>query len=241
MNPLYIVLISLIVILGSLVIILARITWIRYKAMRIINNTRVNIARDLHDEIGATLSSISFYSEACKINIENQNHEAAMELVSQIGSSSRETIRSMSDIVWMINPKNDQLSRLFDRIGDFGKSILSSRGVTFLFYSDESLSQLVLPLEWRKNVYLIIREALNNIAKYAACTEAELLIVRKASMIEVVIKDNGKGFDTSTASEGNGILNMKVRASELGSKLSIHSTATKGTVITFNLPYPHNW
>ncbi len=222
-------------------VILAWITIKRNRMLKLLKNTRINIARDLHDEIGATLSSISFYCEACKINLLHNKTEPTLHLIDKIGTSSRDTIYSMNEIVWMINPKNDHLEKLFDRIEDFGKTLFVSRGITFYFYRDHHLLQMVLPVEWRKNLYLIIKEALNNIAKYASCTQVEVLITRKKSMIEVRIKDNGVGFNPNESKEGNGLLNMRVRAASLGSKLHIDSSLMKGTVVSFSLPYPHKW
>ena len=204
-------------------------------------STRITIARDLHDEIGATLSSISFYSEACKINIINQNEDNSIQLIDKIGATSRNTIHSMNDIVWMINPKNDALGKLFERIDNFGKELFVSRGISFYFYSDPQLNNLILPIEHRKNLYLIIKEALNNTAKYASCSQIELLIKSIGNQIKVVIKDNGKGFDMDNLGDGNGLLNMRVRSAELGSKLMLESNPGKGTVLSFSLPSPPKW
>lgn len=231
----------LLLFLTALCIVFGWITFKKYKALQQMKSTRIAIARDLHDEIGATLSSISFYSEACKINIVNKNNENSIQLIDKIGATSRNTINSMNDIVWMINPKNDILNRLFERIDNFGKELFVSRGISFYFYSDPQLNNLLLPIEHRKNLYLIIKEALNNSAKYASCSQIELLIQSIGNQIKVIVKDNGIGFDSSSSNEGNGLLNMRVRAAEMGSKLLVETTVGKGTVLSFSLPYPPKW
>lgn len=211
------------------------------KQVKELNNIRLNLARDLHDEVGATLSSINFYSEAAKMKLQAGDSQSAVDLSLKIGQQARNTIYSLNDIVWMINPGNDTLGKLFERIDDFGSSLFVPNGKQFIFYSDPELVNFIVPLEHRKNLFLIVKEALNNAAKYSLCNTAELLINKSGRKIQVVIKDDGVGMSEKIKGEGNGLLNMKVRANDMGSKLIVESAPGRGTVITFMVPVPPIW
>ncbi|MFZ4797989.1 MAG: sensor histidine kinase [Bacteroidia bacterium] len=202
---------------------------------------RINIASDLHDEIGAALSSVSFYSEAAIINLKNNKPEQSIEILEKIGTTSRKTIESMSDIVWMINPNNDTLIKLFERIENFSRELLGSKDAVFRLNYDKKLNDLILNIDLRKNLYLICREAIHNAAKYSNANKVELTIKTKKANIEVEVKDNGIGFDLLNLKPGNGILNMKVRAKQIGASININSKIGNGTVIKFVFPYPHKW
>jgi signal transduction histidine kinase len=202
---------------------------------------RINIASDLHDEIGAALSSVSFYSEAAIINLKNNKPEQSIEILEKIGTTSRKTIESMSDIVWMINPNNDSLIKLFERIENFSRELLGSKDAVFRLNYDKKLNDLILNIDLRKNLYLICREAIHNAAKYSNANKVEITIKTKKANIEVEIKDNGIGFDFLNLKPGNGILNMKVRAKQIEATININSKIGTGTIIKFVFPYPHKW
>lgn len=210
------------------------------RVIKQLKKLRTHIASDLHDEVGAALSSVSFYSEAANIHIKNGNFPEAQQIIEKIGITSRKTIESMSDIVWMINPNNDNLLKLFERIEFSARELLSIKNIGFIFYNDPSLNNLILNIEIRKNLYLICRESIHNAAKYSEATQVELLIKLKKNNIIIIIKDNGIGFENETVKNGNGLLNLKVRTKQIGGEISIMSKPLKGTVISLKVPYPHN-
>lgn len=220
--------------------ILAYLSMKRIRMLKQLHQTRLNIASDLHDEIGAALSSISFFSEAGKINLSKGHTDEAAQLFSRIGTTSRETIESMGDIVWVVHPKNDQIDRLFHRLSAFGKEMLTSRNTAFYFYTDPHIAHTVLPVEYRKNLYLICKEAIHNAAKYASAKNVELLIKKNKNKILVVIRDDGTGFDSTRLHEGNGLVNMRVRAARLGSSFILDTHPGRGTVISLEFLYPQN-
>lgn len=233
-------------ILSSL-IFLVLIAWLLlmiFKKRQTINELkkiRINIASDLHDEIGAALSSVSFYSEAAIINLKNNKPQQSIEILEKIGVTSRKTIDSMSDIVWMINPNNDTLLKLFERIENFSNELLGTKDAIFILNYDPKLNSLILNIDLRKNLYLICREAIHNAAKYSSASKVELTIKTKKGNIEVEVKDNGIGFDLLNLKPGNGILNMKVRSKQIGASININSKIGNGTTIKFVFPYPHKW
>ncbi|MCA0428505.1 MAG: histidine kinase [Bacteroidetes bacterium] len=213
----------------------------RKRYLKLLKSLRSSIASDLHDEVGAALSSVSFYSEAALRHLENGNTEKTAEILRKMGTQSRSTIESMSDIVWMINPGNDSFQKLLDRIENFGHELFGSKGVTFMFYKDEAVPQLELELAIRKNLFLICKEALHNSAKYSQAKTVQLLMSLKSGRLDIVITDDGQGFNQDEVKAGNGLASMRVRAQQLGTKLLISSKTGTGTTLSFAIKYPHKW
>ncbi len=187
---------------------------------------RNNIAADLHDDIGSTLNSISLFSEVAK-----QEAGKPVPALDQIGVSARKIIDAMSDIVWTINPENDTFENVIARMRSLAYLTLKAKGIEFVFKADETLNQLSLPIPVRKNVYLLFKEAINNLVKYSNTSRASFHISLENKNVKMVIRDNGIGFDMEHAQMGNGIKNMKRRAAEIGAQLLIESAEGKGTNI----------
>ena len=136
---------------------------------------RAKISRDLHDDIGSTLGSISIYSEVAKNR--SEKNENAEEAIAKIGSASRELIDKMSDIVWSVNPKNEGFEQLLNRIQVFAAVMLTPHEILYTIQADEALKKIKLTTEKRKNIYLIYKEAIHNILKYAACSQVEIKMI----------------------------------------------------------------
>jgi len=191
-----------------------------------LQNIRNKIASDLHDDVGSTLNSISVYSEVAK-----QKSPAVVDELEQIGDASRKIIEVMSDIVWTINPKNDTFENIISRMGTLVYNLLKAKNIEHTFQADESLNETKLPLESRRNFYLIFKEALNNLVKYSQATRASITLKNENGFIKLVIRDNGIGFDVAESSKGNGMLNMKARAKEMKARLNIESEKGNGTKV----------
>ncbi|HYK44656.1 MAG TPA: histidine kinase [Parafilimonas sp.] len=198
-------------------------------------NERLRISRELHDDIGSTLGSISIYSEVAKNR--SQKNENADEAISKIGVASRELIDKMSDIVWSINPDNESFEQLQNRMQSFAAMMLTPRDVQNDFIVDEHLKSIPLTTEERKNIFLIFKEAIHNIVKYAECSKVEIRLLAENDNLEMYIKDDGKGFDVNEfrpdgeSLGGNGLKNMKARADDIKAFLNIQSERNKGTTI----------
>jgi len=191
---------------------------------------RNKIASDLHDDVGSTLSSISIFSEMAQ-----QQSKEVIPLLNTIGESSRKMLDAMADIVWTINPENDQFEKIILRMRSFAYDLLGAKKIDFEFIADEDVTKIRLPMEVRKNLYLIFKEATNNIVKYAEADRALFSIKEEKNNLTILIRDNGKGFDPYKPTEGNGIKNMKKRASEIGAKLLIDSFPGSGTTIQLQI------
>ena len=207
-------------------------------------NERLRISRELHDDIGSTLSSISIYSEVAKQRTAKK--ENTNEVLSKIGHASRELIDKMSDIVWSLNPNNESFEQLQNRMMAFAAMILATRNILYDFTADEELKRIQFTGEQRKNIFLIFKEALHNIVKYADCKTACITLSVNNNNLMMAIKDDGKGFDVSQIAAdtiftngeslgGNGIKNMHARADDVNAKLFIHSRINEGTTIQLTL------
>jgi signal transduction histidine kinase len=187
---------------------------------------RNKIAIDLHDEVGSTLSSIKIFSE-----IARRHSKELTPTLDQIIEYSHKMIESMADIVWSINPENDNFENIIVRMRSFAYELLGAKKIDFQFEADDSLANLKLPMDVRKNLYLIFKEAINNMTKYSQANRALFSISNENNELAMLIRDNGKGFDINQHTQGNGLKNMKKRASEIGAKIFIESESGNGTTI----------
>ena len=220
--------------------ILAIYLLFRYRIAQVHKMYRLRsvISKDLHDEVGATLTSISMLSEVAKN--QSGSPERVQNTLDKIGTYSRDMIADMNDIVWAINPKNDSIVKIIERMHDFAMRLLSSRGIRFALEVDERVKSHSLSMQQRKNLYLIFKESINNEAKYADCSEVKASLERTNTQIRLKIKDNGVGFSRLTSGHGNGLVNMKERAEELNGRFQIYSEPGNGTTIDLIIPITQN-
>lgn len=207
----------------------------RKQNQAVLAEVRQRIATDLHDDIGSTLNSISVYSEIANNQFE-RNPANAKKLLYKMGEASRNMIDNMNDIVWAVNPKNDQFENVLQRMQYFAGELLSGKNILLEFYADESLKNIKMPMANRKNFYLIFKEVINNAYKYSESKMVNVKIVSHNSELEMMIKDEGKGFDISNHNvNGNGLKNMELRAKEIQGRLNIESNK-KGTTVYLRIP-----
>lgn len=197
---------------------------------------RNKIARDLHDDIGSTLGSISFFSEAAKMQLQQDNYTGTEKMLGKIGETSREMIDNMSDIVWSVNPGNDTVKHLVERMRVFGEDLVASTGIRLHFVCDDSILESKLNMEQRKNIFLIYKETIYNSVKYADCKNITVNIKRTGAGWLMQITDDGIGFDVNnyTSKNGNGLHNMRHRAEEIKGIYAITSSPG-GTISTLTI------
>lgn len=190
---------------------------------------RNRIALDLHDEIGSTLNSISFFGEVARQMMAEDDR--AKPVIMRMSTHAKEVVESMSDIVWSLNSKNDSFENLVDRLHSFASQILEPKGCQIEFQRPEKFQEIKLDLEQRRNLYLIVKEAINNVAKYAEATKLWVNFNHSSHELAVEIGDNGKGFDPNKIATGNGLESMECRAKSLKAKWKIDSELGIGTRI----------
>jgi signal transduction histidine kinase len=193
---------------------------------------RLSIARDLHDEMGSTLSSISILSEAAMRHLQEDIDRARF---GTIGARARQVMEAMSDIVWSVNPRNDSMANILQRMKEFSVELFESQGIALHFEADETVKTLNLPMEQRKDFYLLFKEAANNAAKYSGATEVWVLVQSNKDGLRLEVRDNGRGFDPATVKQGNGLWNMQRRAERMGGEFELESKIREGTRVELSL------
>ena len=200
-----------------------------------LSEQRNRISRDLHDDVGSTLNSIAVFSEVALQQIRLTNPHT-VPVLERIGDASRHLIDTINDIVWVINPKNDQFKDTILRMRLFAADLLMPRNVAIDFFADEFLNTVNLSVDQRKHFYLIFKEIVNNAYKYAACTTLKINIECCDKDICMTIVDDGKGFDKQNPKNGNGLKSMQDRADILRGMLSVTSKLGKGTSVSLRFP-----
>ena len=214
----------------------------RYRLARLLEleKVRTRIATDLHDDIGSSLSQIAILTEVVRQKVGSNGVSEPLNL---IADTSREMVDSMSDIVWAINPNKDHLSDLIQRMRRFAEDVLDAKEIVYKFDLPQNVKDLPLGADMRREVYLMFKESVNNLVKHSEAKRAEFEIKIENSNLIVTIKDDGRGFDVSEKLNGgangfggNGLINMRRRAANLGGSFEIESAPEKGALIVLKIP-----
>ncbi|MGE5682068.1 MAG: triple tyrosine motif-containing protein, partial [Bacillota bacterium] len=223
------ILISGLLIVAGIWVIVA----VRMRHLLDIERLRLKISADLHDDIGTRLTEISMLSDIAYHMHDKGDSTEIKETVKKVGSIARSLIDNMSDIIWLINPKKDTLYELFLKLRDSYEEIFSYSQILLHINNMKFLEQVKLPIEYRKHLYLIFKEALNNSLKYSKCTEISINAQINGRILDITLYDNGIGFDVNKETCGNGLVNMKNRAEAIKGNLRIQSKKGEGTMIKF--------
>ncbi len=207
----------------------------RYRVARLLEmeRLRTRIAADLHDDIGSTLSQIAILSEVAKRGVRG---EGELEALSEIANLSRESVDSMSDIVWAIDPEQDRLRDLAYRMRRFAGDLFNGNGVRVQFRSPVEEQGSEIDPEKRRQIFLIFKETLHNIVRHSACTEVEIDFHLERGWLTLILRDNGKGFDVVHPHNGHGVTSMNQRATQLGGGVAVESVAGLGTTVRMRVP-----
>lgn len=199
---------------------------------------RNDISRNLHDDIGASLSNINILNELTKRNVSDP--EKAKAYLSKAGDDIQRISESLSDIVWNINPQYDDLDNLFIRMKRYAADMFDGKNIAARLTFPDNTANLTMQMDQRRDFYLIFKEAVNNLAKYSKATEAIVEIAHDRDAISLIVSDNGRGFDMQTTRLGNGIQNMRQRAEKWRGRLDVKSSSGKGTQIqlAMEISYP---
>jgi signal transduction histidine kinase/ligand-binding sensor domain-containing protein len=210
----------------------------RYRVTRLLEmaNMRTRIATDLHDDIGANLTRIALLSEVAK-----QTHAADLDPdadgpLPSIARIARESVSSMSDIVWAINPKRESLLDLIRRMRQHADEIFTLRDIELRFNAPSAADSLRLGVDVRRDLLLIFKEAVNNAARHSKCSRVDIDLRIEGSRLVLVVVDDGVGLDTSLEREGQGLTSMQRRAQRLKGTLEITSDKGSGTTVRLDIP-----
>lgn len=190
---------------------------------------RTRIATDLHDDIGASLTQISILSE---LGHRGDSHE----VLHDIAGIARELVQEMSDIVWAVNPRHDRFDALAHRMRRFANDTLGDIGVDF---DAASLpADFSVPLDFRRPLYLVFKEAAHNVARHSGATRASIRIELESGALKLTVRDNGKGFDPVAPRHGEGVSSMQRRMKEIGGDVRWQTSPDGGTTFIAVLPLP---
>lgn len=198
---------------------------------------RARVATDLHDDIGAGLSEIAILSDLARRPAEKEGPPPG-SLLEEIGESARGLVDSMSDIVWSTDPRRDDGASLLQRIRRFAANTLESRGIAWTLEAPPRFELRRIDPEPRRQIYLIVKEALANVARHSRCTRAAVRFTPAAADVGIEIEDDGAGFSAPGAGEdaGHGLANMRSRALALGGDFSVESGPSAGTRLRIRVP-----
>ena len=196
---------------------------------------RNKISRDLHDDIGATLSSIHIYGELANTVLEKKP-DHSKEIIGKMTTQAKDLMGRMGDVIWSMKPAADEKYSFTTRLKNYSSELLLPKEITCDFDIDETVIKKISDPIVRKNILLIAKEAMNNIAKYSSATNASISMQQLNDTVILIIKDNGKGFENTTALNGNGLNNMKQRCEQLKGTCKYQSEAGNGVCITCTFP-----
>jgi signal transduction histidine kinase/ligand-binding sensor domain-containing protein len=195
---------------------------------------RSRIARDIHDDLGANLTLIARLGHLAQ-------QEKTGERIKKMESTARQAIKSLDEIVWAVNPRNDTLAHLIDYSAQFANDYLYSAGVRCLLDVPEQVREReAVSSNVRHNIFLVIKEALQNIVRHAHASEVWLRISTAGPGLRISIEDNGSGFEGATENAlADGLRNMRQRMNEVGGECRIQSCVGVGTKIIIEVPWSH--
>lgn len=205
------------------------------EAFRKVLELRTQVSRDLHDDIGASLSSLNIYAVLARESIKT-NPEKTMEIIDKIAVQSRTVQDNMADIVWSMKSNNDQAVPLQTHIKNYGSELLQDKNIEVSYLIPPEADAVLQNVIARKNILLIIREAINNIAKYSKASHASIQIIITDKQLILKISDNGAGFNLNGKAGGNGLKHIRQRSYEIKGTVTIESSENKGTAITTTFP-----
>jgi two-component system sensor histidine kinase UhpB len=228
-----IIFLVLLLIIGFLAINRYRVIQ-RTKRLIDMERMRNTIARDLHDDIGSTISSINILSKVA-LQQHVQGNTPMGNSIQKIKDRSESIMESMSDIVWAINPQHDTIEQLVSRMKEFAAEILEPLNIRYTFGEEGNFLTVKLDVEKRKDLYLLFKEAVNNAAKYSGCANLFIDLKQGPRLLHLQITDDGRGFDAAEIKNGNGLTNMRRRAESMNGAIRIDSAVGKGTRIAVDL------
>jgi signal transduction histidine kinase len=216
----------------------------RYRLAKLleVERVRTRIAGDLHDDIGASLSEIAVLSEVVRQRTSAAQPEAR-QLLEAIADKARGLVDTMSDIVWSIDPRRDDLDNVIFRVSDLASDLLEAKGIAFTLDLPPEPEKIRLTPDERRHLYLIFKEAFNNIVRHAQCSRASVKLRIADRRLVAEIADNGCGLPEGYRREegrpsrgGYGLENMQTRAAEMGGEVQIDSTPGEGMRVIVSVP-----
>ena len=205
----------------------------RLEQEQAMESERARIARDLHDELGSSLARISMLSDLGQLRDGSVEH--FKKRVDKISNFAIRTARSLDEIVWAVNPRNDSLRSLLLYITQFSRELFEDASIRCRYQIPDDLPQTPLPPEVRHNLFLVVKEILCNTLKHAQASEVSLIAKIDSDQFKIIIQDDGVGFNSFSVqakSERNGLLNMRQRIEAIGGQFVLETKPKGGTTVS---------
>jgi ligand-binding sensor domain-containing protein/signal transduction histidine kinase len=199
-----------------------------------IQKERNRISRDMHDDLGSGLTKIAIMSEVAKQKLKKDEDKHQLDSISD---SARSLVDNLNEIIWALNPRNDNLDSLMAYIRSYSTKYLETFDINCSFMYPDSIPKIDLSEEKRRNIFLVVKESLHNIVKHSAAKEVKISLETTGDTFTITIQDNGKGFDVSDNYSGNGLRNMFQRMQSIGGAYSITSQG-QGTITAISIKMP---
>ncbi len=224
--------------LAIIVIVIILYTLHKYRLNRLleVERTRNKIARDLHDEVSASITGIVYFADAIKTEVKGKATPALKKLVGLVSESAVQIQESMSDIIWSINPDNDDWNVVLPKLRRYASDLCESKGIKYNIEIPESFSGKSLKMEQRHDLWLVFKEIVTNSVKHSLCTEMEIKLFSDQDYLHLQISDNGIGFDSEISSANNGLKNIRSRSKTLNGKAELITSIGNGTNWKINIP-----
>lgn len=218
--------------LGALVVFCIVYGSYRYRLRQLVKvqGVRDRIAADLHDDMGASLSNITILSTMA-LRRPKLHTPDVKRMIENIRDDAQQMSEAIDDIVWTVNPRNDSFDRILSRMRYYASELFEAKGIHYEINFPAEVTHLKLPMEKRRDLFLIFKEAVNNVVKHSGCTRVEISLLVRGRRIRLRLSDNGDGLPEAKHREGNGLRNMKLRAKSLHGTLKVTSETGKGTSI----------
>jgi signal transduction histidine kinase/ligand-binding sensor domain-containing protein len=201
-----------------------------------LDRERTRIARDIHDDIGNLLTQATLISGLTLRD--RAEPEKTGEHARRISSTIGQVTSSLDEIVWAVNPRNDTLPQLIDYIGQFAVEFLQTAGLACRVDLPDHPAHRGASTDLRHNLFLVVKEALNNIVRHSGASEVWLCITVTEQVLGLTIQDNGRSFDAAAVNgSGNGLRNMRQRTEELGGSFQVENNPEGGTRISLSVPF----
>jgi signal transduction histidine kinase len=202
-----------------------------------IEKERGRIAKDIHDDLGSSLTRIMMLGERAEEGLEKRDGVGVQ--LGKIVTTARHTVQALDEIVWAVNPENDSLEGLVQYIGHYADELFEDSPIRCRLELPAELGACNLTAEVRHDLFLAVKEAFNNILKHSKASQVHVKVTTQTNALEILIEDNGCGFDSEAASsngKGNGLRNMRKRIETIHGQLNLTSTSGRGTTIKVTAP-----
>jgi signal transduction histidine kinase len=208
----------------------------RYRVRQLIHVQKVRnrIAGDLHDEIGSNLTNISILSVLSRRNLAQP--QKAGEFLKRISDEVSSSSQALDDIIWSVNTSHDTLEETVSRMRRYAAELFDAANISYELDLDPAFEARKIGMEQRRDLYLLYKEAVNNISRHANATQVSIQVELEHNQLLLTIIDNGKGFDTGKETERHGLEGMKERIKKWKGKFMLESNAGKGTLVQVSLP-----